>query len=369
MKELQLFVVGDFKASNPSIVKVGPKLQALLDESDINICNFEAPIVDIDDSYTPIGKSGPSLCQPSLSADLVESLGFNVILMANNHIMDYGRESCEKTISNFRHSKVVGVGDAPYKPALIEINGFKIAFLSLVQHEFGIYEDCHDEMYGTAWIGNSNIKHIIEETKNKVDFVFVFPHAGIEHYNAPLPEWRNCYKNFITYGADAVIASHPHVPQGVEYYNNKPIFYSLGNFYFDQLTGGRFWNKSIGVKIVISDTKIEFTPILLCFTSGRIEVDTSEESIQHFATINNLLSDDISYNKYINKMCTELMESYKFQILRGLCGFSFKMRLKLLPRLFAHFVLGHHDDLTLLNTYQCESHRWVIERYYRTLIN
>ena len=55
-------------------------------------------------------------------------------------------------------------------------------------------------------------------------------HAGLEKVNYPLPEFREQYKRFIDYGADAIIAHHPHVVQGWEYYNNKLIAYSLGNF-------------------------------------------------------------------------------------------------------------------------------------------
>ena len=68
--------------------------------------------------------------------------------------------------------------------------------------------------------------------KKEVDFIIFFAHAGLEHYDVPLVEWRERYKRLCDLGVEAVIATHPHVPQGYEKYNNKYIFYSLGNFNF-----------------------------------------------------------------------------------------------------------------------------------------
>lgn len=49
------------------------------------------------------------------------------------------------------------------------------------------------------------------------DYLIVFNHGGVEYMDVPLPEWRDVYRLWIEMGADAVIASHPHVPQGYEF--------------------------------------------------------------------------------------------------------------------------------------------------------
>src|SRR5690606_4046893 len=64
-------------------------------------------------------------------------------------------------------------------------------------------------------------------------FVVVLAHAGLEESPVPQWQWKSRYRALCDKGADAVIASHPHVPQGYELYNGKLIAYSLGNFYFD----------------------------------------------------------------------------------------------------------------------------------------
>ena len=77
------------------------------------------------------------------------------------------------------------------------------------------------------------VNHIILDAKKELDYLFILPHAGVEYTDAPVPELIARYRDFIDYGADGVIASHPHCPQGWETYKGKPIFYSLGNFLFN----------------------------------------------------------------------------------------------------------------------------------------
>jgi poly-gamma-glutamate synthesis protein (capsule biosynthesis protein) len=72
----------------------------------------------------------------------------------------------------------------------------------------------------------------IKEARENSDFVVVYVHWGIEKATKPEEYQRNLAKAYIDAGADLVVGSHPHVLQGIEYYNSKPIVYSLGNFIF-----------------------------------------------------------------------------------------------------------------------------------------
>ena len=64
--------------------------------------------------------------------------------------------------------------------------------------------------------------------------IIAYMHFGNEYSNSPNENQEKIAHELIDYGADIVIGSHPHVTQGIEMYNGKPIFYSLGNFIFDQ---------------------------------------------------------------------------------------------------------------------------------------
>jgi poly-gamma-glutamate synthesis protein (capsule biosynthesis protein) len=74
----------------------------------------------------------------------------------------------------------------------------------------------------------------ISEARRKADFVFVSFHWGVEFSHRPTATQMKIARFCIDQGADAVIGCHPHVLQGIEIYKGRPIFYSLGNFIFDQ---------------------------------------------------------------------------------------------------------------------------------------
>lgn len=363
---IKLFICGDFRAKNASKIVVGEQLKSILSKSDYSICNFEAPVQS---KGLPIRKSGPTLDQDIKSIDVLSDLGFNVVLLANNHIMDYGEEGCKATMQACHENNItyVGAGFAKeaYQVRVVEISGLKIGFLSLVQHEFGVVESSDDPSLGTAWINSYDIEEVIKTAKPKVDYLFVLPHAGVEHIDAPLPEWRRCYRKIIDWGADMIIASHPHCPQGWELYKDKFIFYSLGNFYFDELSGGDYWNKSLAVEICIDKDLSVNTHNLIFDQDGHVDIDETKESKNHIDYLNRLLNDEKLYNNYIDDICESHYEGQKYGLLRGVCGFSIHMRLYYCLRLFVLMLMRNRDEMYLLNTLQNESHRWLIERCLR----
>lgn len=364
---VKLFVCGDFRAKNASVVHIDEELKNILSGADYAICNFEAPVVS---KGKPIKKSGPTLDQDVKAPNLLKDLGFNVILMANNHIMDYGEEGCQATLNAFSDCICVGAGKAQdsFEVKVVEKDGKKLGFLSFVQHEFGVVESKADERtFGAAWINSYDIEDIIIEAKSSVDFLLVFPHAGIEHIDAPLPEWRRCYKKMIEWGADMVLASHPHCPQGWEIYNNKYIFYSLGNFYFDELKGGKQWFKSLGIEILIENSITFKTHNLLFDKSGSIGIDESIAAINHVDYLNKLLSNEKLYTDYIDNTCSSQYNDIKYGLMRSVCAFTFHIKVYYAIRLLILMLLGKRNEMYLLNYFQNESHRWLCERYLRNI--
>ncbi len=366
MRTIKIVVCGDFRAAYPEKIKIEKDVAEIINSADICICNFEAPIKTL--NAEPMKKSGPALDQSDKAPEFLIKAGFNTILLANNHIMDYGRDGLYATIESFKDIVVVGVGNASdaFCVKYIDVKGKKIGLLSLVQREFGVLENINDCGCGAAWINSPDIPNIVKEAKENCDYLLVLPHAGVEHTAAPLPEWRNIYKHFIDWGADCVIASHPHCPQGWEKYKEKLIYYSLGDFYFDELTYDDMWYRSIVVEISI-DSKLNTKEYFVCFDdkNGSICIDNSVRMIEWVERANKLLFNDKEYIEYIDKMCVSHYSGIRYGILRGVCGVSFKLRLKYIIRLLGCMLLNNTDEMYLLNAFQCESHRWVIERCLR----
>lgn len=357
--DITLFVGGDFYAKKIESLSFASSLQKIIGEADVSICNFEGPIKS---NGRKKNKSGPSLCQDPDSPGFLESLGFNVILLANNHIMDYGVSGLKATMGAFDKATLVGAGnfEDAYQIKSVCIKGKKVGFLSLVHHEFGVLLETNNrEQFGTAWIGSNTIPKLISNAKRDLDYLFIFPHAGIEHIDVPLPEWRNVYKGFIDLGADGVFASHPHVPQGWETYNNKPIFYSLGNLYFDSLKGGDYWYNGLALVVSIGEV-VNVQVINTVFSNHNVDIDFSNEIENHNHYLLDVLNNDIKYNDYLLKIYNSMYDDYVYSILRSVNGFSiFTNPFQTLKALGGMF-LKKGNISVLLNCLRCESHRWML---------
>jgi len=243
---VKLLFCGDFIAQNPRTIVLSDNLKKLIAECDIKCLNFEGPL--------PIGNSvtipGTAILPQSMeSPHWCEENGFNLISLSNNHTGDFGDTGLLKTVDAFKSASVIGAGswEEAYTVKTMQKGRLKMGFLSVAQCEFGILNDhwTTKESVGCAWINYPELNNIITEAKRSLDYLFVITHAGIEFFDIPLPEWRDRYRQLIDSGADAVIGGHPHVPQGWELYKGKPIFYSLGNFYFDMPNKRDYFNNEV----------------------------------------------------------------------------------------------------------------------------
>jgi len=248
-KPVKILFVGDIFIGEKDNLIVMNDIKKVIESSDIVSCNFEGPIET--KKTKPILKAGPNLQQREDSPEQIMKMGFNLINLANNHIMDYGGVALEKTLNKFKKQNLLGAGkdfNEAYKLKIIKANNLKIGFLSFSEWGFGVINPKNENSFGFAWINHPKTNRIIGESKKKVDFLIIQIHAGEEDLHLPQPEWRKRYKEIINLGADLIIGHHPHVPQPIEFYKGKMIAYSLGNFYFKKFQGRK--NYIIQIKIL-----------------------------------------------------------------------------------------------------------------------
>lgn len=156
--------------------------------------------------------------------------------LANNHTMDMGDYGLKSTLelANQNDAFVLGAGinlnDAS-KPIFFDEAG-GVGIFSV-----GYAPDCvpatNENMGVFSMEEHLLIKKRIEEIKNKCRWCIVVAHGGEEFTNLPHPYTRERYMKYLDWGADIVVAHHPHVVMNYEIFNRKAIFYSLGNFIFD----------------------------------------------------------------------------------------------------------------------------------------
>ena len=127
----------------------------------------------------------------------------------------------------------------------------------------------------------------IKEMKEEVDILVLSIHWGVEGSTKPRKQEINIAKRAIDAGTDIVMGHHPHVLQGIEVYNGKPIFYSLGNFVF----GGRdnLTRTTMIGQINIKDKKIDSVKIIPCnIVNGRPIPVTGKEMVETINSVNSL---------------------------------------------------------------------------------
>ena len=203
----------------------------LFRQADITIGNLESPISDRGapfKNYPPVFRSDPEVL-----SFLVGS-GFDVVSLANNHILDYGPDVLLDTMHRLSEGGVHCFGAGPnqdmaQRPTIIERSGIKLGFLGFT--EWGPFGK--DGEPGPARYTQGAVLSRIADLRSHVDLVIVSLHLGFEFVDYPMPHHVASCRRFIDAGAHIVLGHHPHQPHGVEVYRQGLIAYSLGNFLFD----------------------------------------------------------------------------------------------------------------------------------------
>ncbi|MFZ3072886.1 MAG: CapA family protein [Thermodesulfobacteriota bacterium] len=240
-KEISILVAGDVYLGSSAIEytkKFGPSYpfgdtESLIKGADVAIANLESPLTK---AKVPFMEKQFILKARTSGARGLKDAGFDVVTLANNHMMDYGAEGLDETL------KTLSSIDMPYcgagknlkesrRPAIVEVNGVKIAVLSY-SRTYPLEFYASKKRAGTAPAYESYIEEDIRAAAKAVDIVVVAFHWGGERVREPRQYQRDLGRLAIESGAKLVIGHHPHIMQGVETYKGGLILYSLGNFVF-----------------------------------------------------------------------------------------------------------------------------------------
>lgn len=318
---MKIFVSGDIYNKFAKKQFVCSDLSKRIKESDYAICNFEGPLLPNN------WKVADKVPQHASTLGSLKEVGFKMFLLSNNHITDFGKEGLLKTIDEIKKNELdyIGAGfsvEDVYKAKVIEIKGCKIGLINLCEAQVGHFVDENQE-YGYAWIGHPSVEKLIERTSKQVDHLLLFVHAGLEHYDLPLVQFRKLYRRFCDLGADCVIATHPHISQGVEQYNDKFIFYSLGNFFFPRYEEAGSYdieNESFSIQLNFKDQKITYMPVFHRMDKLLVRIATAEQS-----------------KVKLEKLNAKLLEPEYSELLNGVCDVAYK---KVCRNLYLQALMG-----------------------------
>ncbi len=241
------------------------ELLTFLQEGDLFILNQEFPF----------GTTGEAMEEKEYTfrvpPDLVSvpvDLGVDLVTLANNHILDFGRGPLTETLKALEGAGIAHVGagedlDAAKALKTFEIQGKTLGFLgaSRVIPEGSWNASRYNSGVFTTYDATQLVEEI-RKAKESCDFVVVLVHWGIERNTFPEDYQKTLACQYIDAGADVVIGSHPHVLQGIEYYQGKPIFYSLGNFIF---SNGPYESIVVELELTGDETRVCVIP---CASEG-----------------------------------------------------------------------------------------------------
>jgi len=240
------------------------KVQGLLSANDAVIGNLEGTMSD----YPSVSQSDYSILRftfdPSY-ARFLKNNHFTAVSLANNHSLDFGKDGYEETVTNIKSAGIVTFG-SPFNDknisTTIPIQGKKICLVG----------------YHDLYVPDSTpaVKEI-QKIRPYCSYIILFAHWGVEYKQTATDRQIMLAHKFIDAGADLVIGAHPHVVEPIEIYKNKAIFYSLGNFIFDQNLS--FWTEhGLAVRVEFGETSTRFTLIPTTVSNKEVSVASTTDA-------------------------------------------------------------------------------------------
>ena len=199
--------------------------------------NIESALLDNPEEFEKSDKEIHLYAETKV-ANLLKNNGFTMANLSNNHLGDFGRQGVISTINAVKSAGLnyVGAGEniddaATYN--IQEINGIKVATIGIsdiVPKDFS----ANRTEAGILSTMYPSYNRLVYEASQEADLVVVNLHWGVEYGVDETEEQEKIAKALIDAGADVIIGSHPHVLQPIQTYKDGIIFYSMGNFVFDQ---------------------------------------------------------------------------------------------------------------------------------------
>lgn len=202
----------------------------LLSNSDLTFINLETPLLE----NCPVISSGFKFCGSSRNVSALTNAGIDIVNLANNHSGNYGRSGLGATITNLHQANIHTTGTTMnHEP--ITINGINFAFLG--------FDDT------ISSIKLDQLVQLVQSAKSQSDHVIVAIHWGVEYQDQPTSRQKRLGHLAIDSGASLVVGNHPHWIQPIEQYKDGYVYYSHGNFIFDQ-----FWSEATKRGLIVTTT-------------------------------------------------------------------------------------------------------------------
>ena len=228
-----------------------------LGSADLTLANLENPVVE-DAVWHPEGTTFTG--DPRL-LPILQQAGIDGVTLGNNHILDAGVPGIPETKRYLEDAGIsyAGAGTdlaSAREPMIFDLGGVRLGVLSYLDIPGYEWAWATENSAGTAPLREEVMRKDIERLRTEVDVVLVMPHWGTEYLAAPEPEQVELAHAAVDAGADLFVGGHAHWAKGIEVYEEKPIFYGVGNFLLDQS-----WSENTSTGIFAEITLYDDQPI------------------------------------------------------------------------------------------------------------
>jgi poly-gamma-glutamate synthesis protein (capsule biosynthesis protein) len=364
---INLTFTGDFAPNKSLLDEVNinyfSNLMPFLENADLNITNLECPIID---EESKADKYGPSLATDARAIQLLQQGKFQLVTLANNHIMDHGEKGLYATFKKLESASIsyIGAGSNVQNanlPFVFTQNNVSIGVLNFAENEFSNTTGSNPGAAPLDFVDNALA---IKELKKNVDFVIVIVHGGAELHHLPSPRFKKTLRFMADQGANLVVAHHTHCYNGYEIYQNTPIFFGLGNFVFPSKgKSDEDWYLGVLLSLKIKeDLSIDFKTIPFFQNYNEMGISLLDDlSLSKFreseSKKNYIISNDVELDnqyhmffKKVEKQYLHFLQPYSSKYLHKLYS------LGILPS----FLQNKTKKLLYLNLIRCEAHRDIL---------
>ncbi len=239
---------------------------------DIVLLNLEGPIVEM--PREDCQQKAYNFQFASTTVGLLQSIGVNMVTLGNNHSYDCFQEGVDSTKNFLTLGNIEYIGDRVPEKSFVEktINGKTVAFAGVDV----TMQPITNEFY-----------RVIAELDTRNDYVVVHIHWGDEYRLIENAKQTTIAHNLVDSGADVVVGHHPHVMQPVRMYKNKPIFYSLGNFVFDQYAPNTTDGYGVGMELYRDKMVFEILPYKVNKFAPEFLYNEAKQKVCNFVGVTN----------------------------------------------------------------------------------
>jgi len=270
MESIKLLICGDIiPTPNNEQLMIDGKVDEVFGDTlelfraaDFRFCNMEGALTT---GGIAINKCGPNIRANPAAAAGYKAIGMDLISLANNHSLDWGKEGLRETFETLRGAGIAFTGagynaEEARRPYRITLGGHKISFITVAEHEFTI---ANADRAGANPFDPFDTIEDIEAEKAAGYTVIVIYHGGKEHYPYTSPNTKRRCRKMAEHGADFIFCQHTHCVCCYEEYADCHICYGQGNTLFGE-NAPECWLTELLPMITVDDLgvkSVEYYPV------------------------------------------------------------------------------------------------------------